>query len=174
MTFYLLSLSIKKLMIAKLGEAYMQGCYGALLLSNSYFQHNPVVFQKLVSGSGNFDLRMPRQGNPYEWGLVVPPFGNPTATITISPVLGTYTIVMTLTSWTPIAITTSGTVTFTSSSVLQVQVPFIQAYGGWIVAGVIIAVLAADNLLLSLKRRVKPKNTDYLDDARPADGFGNG
>ena len=159
MTFYLLSLSIKKLMIAKLGEAYMQGCYGALLLSNSYFQHNPVVFQKLVSGSGNFDVSMPPNGNPYEWGLVVPPFGYPTATITMSTVLGTHTTVMTLTSWTPIAITTSSTVTFTSSNVLQVPVPFLQAYGGWIVAGVIIAVLAADNIWLSLKRRVKPKST---------------
>jgi uncharacterized membrane protein len=107
-----------------------------------------VVYQASISSSGSFGVNLPTSGNSYALLLVATQFINPTITLTIGPTMVVFAA--TATTAIPIASTTTGTITLTFYTTLQV--PFIQTYGSWIVAG-ILAILVIVALIVALKKR---------------------
>ena len=116
--------------------------------------------------SGTLNLTLPTASNPYTYVMVAPlSEGSPTATLTLSPIYGTYTTITTRTVVATSTTSSSSTVTFLSTlaSVTTLQVPFTQAYGG-LVIGIIslIAIIGvvAVAVTLNSRRRSNRGGTD--------------
>lgn len=114
----------------------------------------PHSFQRIVSSyiyptSGNFSLSLPMG----TYGIIsIAPLAasSPTLTMVIEPVLATQILTQTL-SFT-LASTQSSTATQTFLTTLEV--PFVQTYGDWIVA-IIVVVLVFGVLLVLANRKAK-------------------
>ena len=106
--------------------------------------------------SGSLNLTLPAASNPYSYAMVAPLSDVfPTATLTISPIYGTYTSITTSAieaTWMASSSTTFTLLsTFASATVLQV--PFTQTYGGWIIGIIGIVVAISVFTFHSLRRR---------------------
>jgi len=125
----------------------------------------PSYVQQISAGSyptsGSLNLTLPTASNPYTYVMVAPlSEGSPTATLTISPIYGTYTNITTSTIAATSATTSSTTLTFltTLASVTTLEVPFTQTYGGWVIG--IIGVVAIAVTLNSRRRSNRGRRTD--------------
>jgi ribosomal protein L40E len=126
--------------------------YGPTLAACNFYidiSYNPLASRFNITGSGSFSVNLDTSQNPY--GIfVIAPLTNtpPVATETVSPVSGVYT--GTATALIPEASTAPLTRTLTFATTLQV--PFMQTYGGWVVAA-IIGVLVIVVLFFALQKR---------------------
>lgn len=98
--------------------------------------------------TGSFDVNLPPKDNPYFYGMLCPlSDSSPTATLSISPLLGVYANTATSTIPTTLLKTSVTTLTFRST----LEVPFMQTYGSWM-AVVIVGALVVAVLFFALRR----------------------
>jgi hypothetical protein len=121
MTLYILNGQVTPGVLA--GYLTEPDCYTPYLAYADY----PGYVEQISAGSGSFNLNLPTGSNPYTYALVAPlSEGSPTATLTISPIRGTYKSITT--SAIAGTSTTSGSTTLTFlttlASVTVLEVPF--------------------------------------------------